>query len=91
MLPVPKGAPGAGGYVTFLLQWQLPHLVVTLLDEFRRSQARATPHLVVTHYPDLAQSKGVVFARGEVPSHGARRAGPRAARPRSAVPGEHPR
>ena len=73
MLPVPKGAPGGGGFVTFLLQWQLPHaLIFTLLEEYQRSQTRATPHLVVTHYPDFAGSKGLVFVRAEVPSHGAR-------------------
>ncbi len=74
MLPVPKGAPGSGGFVTFLLQWQLPHAIFTLLEEYQRSSVRATPHLVVTHYPDLAATKGVVFARGEVPSTGESRA-----------------
>ena len=68
VLPVPKGAPGSGGFVTFVLQWQLPHLLFTLLEEYQRAHTRAQPHLVVTHYPELAAAKGLVFVRGEVPS-----------------------
>ena len=72
VLAVPKGAPNSGGFVTFVLQWQLPNLLFTLLEEIqRRGAGGAAPHLVVTHYPELADAKGLVFARGEVPSHGA--------------------
>ncbi len=71
MLAVPKGATGSGGFVTFVAQWQLPHLIFTLLEEFQRSASAAQPHMVVTHYPDLADAKGIVLARGEVPSPGA--------------------
>jgi len=67
VLPVAKGG---GAFVTFFLQWQLPHLLFTLLDEVQRGVANARPHLVATHYPDLAAEKGLVFARGEVPSPG---------------------
>ena len=70
MLPVPKGG---GAFVTFFLQWQLPHCLFTLLDEVQRGVANARPHLVLSHYPDLAAEKGLVFARGEVPSAGALR------------------
>jgi len=68
VLPVPKGG---GAFVTFYLQWQLPHLLFTLLDEVQRGVTNARPHLVISHYPDLAAEKGLVFARGEVPSPGA--------------------
>ena len=68
VLPVPKGG---GAFVTFFLQWQLPHLLFTLLDEVQRGVSNARPHLVISHYPDLAAEKGLVFARGEVPSPGA--------------------
>ena len=87
MLPVPKGG---GAFVTFFMQWQLPHCLFTLLDEVQRGVSNARPHLVLTHYPELAAEKGLVFARGDVPSPGAcAQRGMRAVAPRgsrAAVP-----
>jgi hypothetical protein len=40
--------------------------MVTDLDSFRRFQHIAPPMLHLTHYPELAESKGVVLMRGDV-------------------------
>ena len=68
VLPVAKGPAGGGGFVTFLCQWQPPHLIYTLLDEYMKAKDRASAHLVLTHYTELLESKGLVLARGEVVS-----------------------
>jgi ATP synthase F1 complex assembly factor 1 len=68
VLPVPKGPPQSGGFLTLLLQWQLPHLVVTTQAEYLRHGSRSAPHLVVTHYTELLESKGLVLCRGSVTS-----------------------
>jgi len=44
------------------------HVLFTLLEEFQRRADAASPHLTVTHYLDLAESKALVLARAEVSS-----------------------
>ena len=63
VLPIAK--PG-GGFLTLVLQWQMPFVLFTTLDEYRRSGAAAPPHFTVTHYDELARSHGVVLLRGDV-------------------------
>jgi ATP synthase F1 complex assembly factor 1 len=41
-------------------------LLATSLEDFKRRGAAAPPHLVVTHYPELANSKGLVLVRGDL-------------------------
>ncbi|EIN13433.1 ATP11-domain-containing protein, partial [Punctularia strigosozonata HHB-11173 SS5] len=46
-----------------------PHtstVLFTPLGEYKLRQTFATPHLVLTFYPDLARSHGVVLLRGEI-------------------------
>jgi ATP synthase F1 complex assembly factor 1/histone-lysine N-methyltransferase SETD2 len=57
-------------YLTLLLQWQLPLLLVTTVDEYRRLGPNAPPHLVATFYPQLADSKGIVLARADLTGPG---------------------
>ena len=64
VLPVPKGTQG--GFVSFLLQCQLPYVICTLLEEYQRRGAAAQPHLVVSHYDELVDKKGIVLVRGEL-------------------------
>jgi ATP synthase F1 complex assembly factor 1/histone-lysine N-methyltransferase SETD2 len=68
----PTSSPPA--YLTLLLQWQLPLLLVTTVDEYRRLGPGAPPHLVATFYPQLADSKGIVLARGDLTGGGAGKA-----------------
>jgi hypothetical protein len=62
--------PPTTAYLTLLLQWQLPLLLVTTVDEYRRLGPSAPPHLVATFYPQLADSKGVVLARADLTGGG---------------------
>ena len=64
VLPVPKGAQG--GFLTFFTQCQLPFVIFTLLDEYMQRSTAAGAHLVVTHYDELRESKGLVLVRGEL-------------------------
>ncbi|EMD41451.1 hypothetical protein CERSUDRAFT_146414 [Gelatoporia subvermispora B] len=46
-----------------------PHtstILFTPLQEYKLRQSFATPYFVMTHYPDLAQSHGIVLLRGEI-------------------------
>ena len=41
-------------------------VLFTSLQEYKLRQDYATPHLILTHYTDLAQSHGLVLLRGEL-------------------------
>jgi len=44
------------------------HVLFTLLEEFQRRGSASQPHLTLTHYTDLADTKELVLQRGEVSS-----------------------
>lgn len=56
------------GLVVLLSQAQPPHVLFTTVDEFRTLGPDAPAHVVVTHYCELAESKGVVLWRADVVS-----------------------
>ncbi|GFR42529.1 hypothetical protein Agub_g3429 [Astrephomene gubernaculifera] len=62
VLPLAKPA----GYETLLLQCQMPYVLLTGLEEFKRYGESAPPYLTLTHYPELLDSHGVVLVRGDV-------------------------
>ena len=59
---------GGGGLVVLLSQAQLPHVLFTTVDEFRALGPDAPAHVVLTHYAELAEEKGVVLWRADVVS-----------------------
>lgn len=63
-----EGDNGGGGLVVLLSQAQPPHVLFTTVDEFRALGPEAPAHVVVTHYCELAESKGVVLWRADVVS-----------------------
>lgn len=54
------------GYLTVVLQVQLPRVLFTTLEEYRTHTTAARAHLAVTHYTELAADKGIVLVRGDV-------------------------
>ncbi|KAL0028879.1 hypothetical protein WJX77_002639 [Trebouxia sp. C0004] len=54
-----------GGYLTLVLQHQLPLVLFTTLDEFQRLQDQAPPHLAITHYTELLDEKKLVLAKAD--------------------------
>jgi ATP synthase F1 complex assembly factor 1 len=46
-------------------------IIFTPLEEYKRSGEWASPFLVLTHYPDLAQSHDVILMRGEITAQSA--------------------
>lgn len=46
-------------------------VIFTPLEEFKQAGEWAQPYLVLTHYPDLADSHGLVLMRGEISSQSA--------------------
>ncbi|KAF5828377.1 assembly factor 1 for F1 component of mitochondrial ATP synthase [Dunaliella salina] len=65
MFVLPVAKPG-GGFLTMVTQMQLPFTLVTLLEEYKRNGPGAAACMVVTHYPELSQSKKVVLTRGDL-------------------------
>ena len=65
MFVLPLSRPG-GGFETLLLQWQLPVMLATSLEEFKQRGAAATPYLTVMHYDELGRDKGLVLVRGDI-------------------------
>ncbi|RKO97057.1 hypothetical protein CXG81DRAFT_9414 [Caulochytrium protostelioides] len=62
VLPLPRD----GGWEFVLMEWQGRVLSFTPLVEYKAHGAAARPHLVVTHFTELAQDKGLVLMAGEI-------------------------
>ncbi|BFI27631.1 ATP synthase mitochondrial F1 complex assembly factor 1 [Marchantia polymorpha subsp. ruderalis] len=62
VIPIKRGM----GYITLLVQAQMPYLLFTGLGDYQARGADATPYLTVTHYQELAPTKGLVLVRGDV-------------------------
>ncbi|KAK9820497.1 hypothetical protein WJX72_010902 [[Myrmecia] bisecta] len=58
----------AGNVVNFLLQCQLPRILVTTLEDYRMFSTTAPSHFTITHYTELQNSHGVVLIRGDMNS-----------------------
>lgn len=54
------------GFVSMLLQAQMPHLLFTGLEDYKARGAEAAPYFVATHYDELSQSHGLALIRGDV-------------------------
>ena len=52
--------------LTLVAQVQAPVALVTTVDEFKAVGSAAPAHVIVTYYPDLAASKGIVLVRADV-------------------------
>jgi ATP synthase F1 complex assembly factor 1 len=63
ILPVFRG-PNA--FENFILQVQMPYILFTSLEDYKLHGDTAQPHLVLTHYPELLESKGLVLVRGDI-------------------------
>lgn len=63
VLPVPRG-PGA--FENFVLQCQLPRVLFTSLEDWKRHGPAAAPHFTTTYYRELMDSKGLVLVRGDI-------------------------
>lgn len=55
-----------GGFVNMVTQAQIPYLLVTGLHDYKLRGTNAAPFFAVTHYTELAKSKGLVLVRGDV-------------------------
>ncbi|KXZ46512.1 hypothetical protein GPECTOR_43g949 [Gonium pectorale] len=64
MFVLPLAKPS--GYETLLVQCQLPYVLITGLEEFKRYGEGAPPYLTLTHYPELLDSHGLAVVRGDI-------------------------
>ncbi|MCO5606599.1 hypothetical protein L7F22_060787 [Adiantum nelumboides] len=62
VVPLQQG----NGYTSFFLQAQMPHMLFTGLEDYKRRGTNASPYLTVAHYTELADSKGLVLVRGDI-------------------------
>ncbi|CAO0792147.1 unnamed protein product [Mucor circinelloides] len=62
ILPMPRDT----GLEFFFLQFQAHQCNITSLLEYKTKGEKARPFLTITHYPELADTKGIVLMRGEI-------------------------
>lgn len=62
VIPLWRGS----GYTNMFIQVQMPNMLFTGLEDYKRRGTQASPYLTVTHYTEFADSKGVVLVRGDV-------------------------
>ncbi|GAN09897.1 ATP synthase mitochondrial F1 complex assembly factor 1 [Mucor ambiguus] len=62
ILPMPRDT----GLEFFFLQFQAHQCNITSLLEYKSKGEKARPFLTITHYPELADTKGIVLMRGEI-------------------------
>jgi ATP synthase F1 complex assembly factor 1 len=62
VLPVFKNI----GYVNMVVQAQHEYILFTSMREFKERGATASPYLSLSHFTDIARSKGIILMRGEV-------------------------
>ncbi|XP_020089100.1 ATP synthase mitochondrial F1 complex assembly factor 1 [Ananas comosus] len=62
VIPLWRGS----GYTTMFIQVQMPHILITGLEDYKARGTQASPYFTVTHYTEFAESKGVVLIRGDV-------------------------
>lgn len=58
--------PRDTGLEFFFLQFQAHQCNITSLLEYKTKGEKARPFLTLTHYPELADTKGIVLMRGEI-------------------------
>eukprot|EP01027_Heterolobosea_sp_BB2_P006774 GEZU01010179.1.p1 GENE.GEZU01010179.1~~GEZU01010179.1.p1 ORF type:complete len:134 (+),score=59.32 GEZU01010179.1:43-444(+) len=54
------------GFMTVVIQFQNPYVLITSHREFMKKAQNAPPYLTLTHFTDLLRTKGLVLVRGEV-------------------------
>ncbi|KAL3741768.1 hypothetical protein ACJRO7_017268 [Eucalyptus globulus] len=62
VIPLWRGS----GYVTMFAQVQMPHMLLTGLEDYKASGTQASPYMTVTFYTEFAESKDLVLIRGDV-------------------------
>ena len=45
---------------------QMPHVLITSVEDYKARGTQASPYLTVTYFKDLADSKDVVLIRGDI-------------------------
>ncbi|CAH8389306.1 unnamed protein product [Eruca vesicaria subsp. sativa] len=54
------------GYITMFAQVEAPHMIFTGLEDYKARGTEAAPYLTTTFYTELAETKDLVFIRGDV-------------------------
>ncbi|KAL0479193.1 hypothetical protein AKO1_009581 [Acrasis kona] len=54
------------GYANMVVQAQRDHILFTSMREYKEKESLAAPYVSLSHFTDLAQSKGIVLVRAEV-------------------------
>jgi ATP synthase F1 complex assembly factor 1 len=58
--------PRENGLEFFFIQFQEHQCHMTTLLEYKAKGEKARPFLTITHFPELAKTKGIVLMRGEI-------------------------
>lgn len=58
--------PRENGLEFYFLQFQEHQCHMTSLLEYKTKGEKARPFFTITHFPELAESKGIVLMRGEI-------------------------
>eukprot|EP00249_Psilotum_nudum_P012439 c23786_g1_i1 orf=87-809(+) len=54
------------GYVSFFLQVQMPHMLLTGLEDYKIQGIKASPYFTATHYSEFTESKGLTLVHGDI-------------------------
>lgn len=58
--------PRESGVEFFFMQFNFHQCHFTSLLEYKAKGSEARPFLTITHFPELAESKGIVLMKGEI-------------------------
>ncbi|XP_015873800.3 uncharacterized protein LOC107410834 [Ziziphus jujuba] len=62
VIPLWRGS----GYVTIFLQVQMPHMILTGLEDYKARGTQASPYFTITYYKEFAETKNLVLIRGDI-------------------------
>lgn len=66
LVPLPRGV---SGHEFYFMQAHFHQVYFTSLGDYKNYGSQARPHLILTHYPELLNSKNIVLMRGELGSY----------------------
>lgn len=62
VIPLWRGS----GYTTMFVQVQMPHMLITGLEDYKARGTQASPYFTITYYKEFAETKDIVLIRGDV-------------------------
>ncbi|EXB88546.1 ATP synthase mitochondrial F1 complex assembly factor 1 [Morus notabilis] len=62
VIPLWRGS----GYTTMFVQVQMPHMLITGLEDYKARGTQASPYFTIAYYKEFAETKDIALIRGDV-------------------------